>query len=528
MTGTKRAATSPGFTLERIIEPSALHSANGLAFGPDGRLYVASVMGESIFALDIKTGVAEVAAPPFAGEADDLVFTPRGDMIWTALLEGVVRVRRANGAIEDLATDIPAVNSIALTRDKTRLFVGQVFKAEGLWEIDLTGQKPPRLVAEKTGGLNACQFGPDGQLYAPSWERGAVVRVDPDTGAMTTLAEGFPFPVAVQFDRHDRLYVVDAATGELSALDPQGERYIPRLVARMATGLDNVVFGPGNLAYVTNMVDNAVYEVDPATGAVRTLTSGRLGFPRALALTAGPDGEVLHIADGCAYRTLDTRTLELRDVARACASTIRLPTGIAASQEQVLLVCESFDTVQLFNRQGTPIRDIGELTQPSAALLLADGDLLVAEPSSGSLLRIRGEVRTTLAEGLVQPSGLADAEDGTVLVAESGTGRVLRVKLEDGAVSVLAQGFSKLRVVAVGASGLIAALDVDGGKVLILDGATGRAMQVATDMPVGYLREPYPRSGGLAVGSDDTIYVAADVENAIYRIKRAGPSAADV
>ncbi len=192
----------------------------------------------------------------------------------------------------------------------------------------------------------------------------------------------------------------------------------------------------------------------------------------------------------------------------------------------MLLVCEPFDTVQLFDRQGTPIRDISELIQPSAALLLDDGDLLVAEPSSGSLLRIRGEARTTLATGLVQPSGLADAGDGTVLVAEAGTGRVLRVKLDDGEVSVLAQGFSKVRAVAVGASGLIAVLDVDGGKVLTLDGRTGQATEVARDMAVGYLRERYPRSGGLAVGSDDAIYVAADLENAIHRIKRLEQSAA--
>ncbi len=516
-------AAAPGYALERIVEPSALHSANGLAFGPDGRLYVASVMGESIFALDLRTGAVEVAVAPFGGEADDLLFTPDGEMIWTGLLEGVVRVRRPNGSIQDLATGIPAANSIALTRDSRRLFVGQVFMAEGLWEIDLAGAGPPRLVAGKTGGLNAAQFGPDGLLYAPSWERGQVVRVDPDNGDITPLAEGFTFPVAVRFDGRDQLYVLDAATGELSALDKVDDRYVRRLVARMATGLDNFTFGANGLAYVSNMVDNAIYEVDPSTGAVRTLVSGQLGFPRALALTADPGGDVLHIADGCAYRTLDTRTLEISDVARACASTIRLPTGISVRNEQVLLVCESFNTVQLFGRRGEPIRDVGELTQPSAGLLLDDGSFLVAEPASGSLLRVRGEARSVLATGLQQPAGLADNLDGTVLVAESGTGRVLRVTLA-GEVSVFAEGFGALRAVAVGASGLFAALDLDGGKVLTRDPRTGRSDVVAHDLPVGYLREPFPRSGGLAVGSDDTIYVSADRENAIYRIRRADPA----
>ncbi len=522
MTERTIACASSGYALEQIVEGSGFHSANGLAFGPDGRLYVASVMGESIFALDLKTRTIEVEVPPSPGEADDLVFTPDGDMIWTGLLEGIVRVRRKDGSIEDLASGIPAVNSIALTRDDKRLFVGQVFLAEGLFEIDLAGAKPPRLVAERTGGLNAGHFGPDGQLYAPSWERGQVVKVDPDNGAITALAEGFKFPVAVRFDARDQLYVLDAATGELSALDAHGEHYIPRVVARMPTGLDNFMFGANGFAYVTNMVDNAIYEVDPSTGKVRTLVSGRLGFPRALALTADPGGDVLHIADGCAYRTLDTGTLEIRDVARACASTIRLPTGISVRDKDVLLVCESFNTVQLFDRQGEPVRDVGELTQPSAGLLLDDGSFLVAEPASGSLLRIKGEDRSALATGLKQPTGLADAGDGTVLVAESGTGRILRIDRESGDVSVLAQGFVALRTVAVGASGLIAALDVDGGKVLTIDPYTGRSTVVARDLAVGYLREPYPRSGGLAIGSDDTIYVAADRDNAIYRVRRTG------
>ena len=520
MTEHTRAVASLGYSIEKIVEGSGFHSANGLAFGPDGRLYVASVMGESIFAFDLTAGTIEVAVPPFPGEADDLIFMPNGEMIWTGLLEGVVRIRRTDGAIQDLVSGIPAVNSIALTRDKKRLFVGQVFLAEGLFEIDLAGAKPPRLVAEKTGGLNAAQFGPDGQLYAPSWARGQVVRVDPDSGEVIALAEGFKFPVAVRFDDRDQLYVLDAATGELSALEADGGRYFPRLIARMPTGLDNFVFGSNGLAYVTNMVDNAVYEVDPTTGTVRTLVSGRLGFPRALALTADPGGDILHIADGCAYRTLDTRTLQIHDVARACASTIRLPTGISVTDKDVLLVCESFNTVQLFDRQGAPVRDVGDFTQPSAAVLLDDTSFLVAEPASGSLVRVQGDARNALATGLQQPTGLADAGNGTVLVAESGNGRVLGIGLADGEVRVLADGFTALRTVATGASGLIAALDVAGGKVLTLDPCTGRSTVVAQDLPVGYLREPYPRSGGLAIGSDDTIYVAADQENAIYRIRR--------
>lgn len=78
---TPEPMASQGYVIEQIVGGSRLHSANGLAFGPDGRLFIASVLGESLFALDIATGHVEVVVAPFAGESDDLLFTPDGDMI---------------------------------------------------------------------------------------------------------------------------------------------------------------------------------------------------------------------------------------------------------------------------------------------------------------------------------------------------------------------------------------------------------------------------------------------------------------
>ena len=110
-------AAALGYAVERIVDGSGFHTANGVAFGPDGRLYAASVLGESIFALDLATGAIETVVGPFAGESDDLVFTQAGDLIWTALLEGAVRMRTADGRMRDLATGLDGANSIALTRD---------------------------------------------------------------------------------------------------------------------------------------------------------------------------------------------------------------------------------------------------------------------------------------------------------------------------------------------------------------------------------------------------------------------------
>ena len=351
------------------------------------------------------------------------------------------------------------------------------------------------------------------------------MRIDPDSGATTVLADGFIKPGAVRFDARDQLYVLDDATGELFALDPVGTTYERRSIAKLATSTDNFIFGPIGFAYVSNMVDNSIHEVDCATGAVRVVIEGKLGFPRALALTTDKDGDLLHIADSCAYRTLHTRSLEIRDIARAVASEVKFPTAISATDGGVLLAGEAFGVVQLFDRHGKHVRDVEDFVQPSAALLrdvgglLTPASFLVAEPEAGRILHVKGDDRSVLVKGLHNPVGLADAGDGAILVAESKTGRLLRVTLSDGAMTVVAEGLGLLRAVAVGASSLIAVLDVQGGRVLTIEPQAGRATLVAEGLAVGYLTEPYPRSGGIAVGSDDAIYVAADRENAIYRIR---------
>lgn len=516
-------SAAPGYAVARIVDGCGFHTANGVAFGADGRLYAASVLGESIFALDLATGTIETAVGPFVGESDDLVFTDGGDLIWTALLEGVVRMRTADGRVRDLAAGLPGANSIALTRDGKRLFIGQVFMGEGLWEIDLCGVAPPRLVADHTGGLNAFQFGPDGMIYAPSWEHGEVVRVDPDSGATTVLAKGFGKPGAVRFDSGERLYVLDDATGELFALDEQRPLWTRRLVARLATGTDNFAVGPGNLMYVSSMIDNSIHEVDPRDGAVRAVVAGGLGFPRAMALSAGPEGERLHLADSCAYRVINPRTGAVTDVARAVATPLKFPTSVSVGPQHVVLTGEVFGVVQLLDWDGNFVRDVDGFEQPSAAVELADGSLIVAEPIAGRITQVSGDERRVMATDLHHPAALADASDGAIYVGESGRGRLLRIATADGAVSEVARGLGAIRAVAVAPGGAVAVLDADAGSVTLVGPGAART-ELVRDMPVGYLREPYPRSGGLAVGADGTVYVAADVENAIYRVTRVAAS----
>src|SRR5215831_9916075 len=160
---------SNGYKVEQLVKPSVFHGVHGLTFDAKGTLYAGSVVGESIYRVDINTGKAEVVIGPPEGMADDLVFGPDGTLVWTAINQSVVRARKGNGPIRVIGEKLPGANSIAFRPSDGRLFMGQVFAGDGLWELDPTGAKPPRNILKDIGGLNGFDFGPDGWIYGPLW-----------------------------------------------------------------------------------------------------------------------------------------------------------------------------------------------------------------------------------------------------------------------------------------------------------------------------------------------------------------------
>jgi len=113
-----------------------------------------------------------------------------------------------------------------------------------------------------------------------------------------------------------------------------------------------------------------------------------------------------------------------------------------------------------------------------------DGALYVTE-AAGKLTRIPLDASAPLraiAEGLALPEGLAQTPWGSFIVAESAARRLVEI-----------------------------------------DPANGSRRTVAENLPIGLaagpgLPPPYVVTG-VAVGGDGSIYVAADRNNAIYRIR---------
>jgi glutamine cyclotransferase len=63
-------------------------------------------------------------------------------------------------------------------------------------------------------------FGPDGSIYAPRWTEGTIVRVDPEIGELTTIADSSASVYsAVKFDADGNLYAVEAYPAHVVEVD---------------------------------------------------------------------------------------------------------------------------------------------------------------------------------------------------------------------------------------------------------------------------------------------------------------------
>ena len=208
----------PGYRIQPLMPKTEVNGFNGLAFDSQGNLYGGVVQGSTTYKIDKETGEISTFILPPEGGADDLVFEPGGRVFWTAFFLGKVFARGADGKIVTLAEGLPGANAIARSKDG-RVFFTQVFMGDALWELDLSGQKKNRKIAEKLGGLNAFQVHTDGFIYGPRWFKGDVVKINIETGEVTTVADGFQIPAAVKFDSKGNLYVIDNKAGELIRVD---------------------------------------------------------------------------------------------------------------------------------------------------------------------------------------------------------------------------------------------------------------------------------------------------------------------
>jgi sugar lactone lactonase YvrE len=519
-------ASAQGYEVTQLVPGSAFHGVHGLGIDKAGRMFAGSVAGAALYEVDLDHGTAKIAIPTPEGMADDIAFAPDGTMAWTGFLTGDLYSRKGDGPIKKLASGLPGINSLAYRKDG-RLYATTVFLGDTLYEIDVDGAKPPRMIMEKLGGLNGFEFGPDDLLYGPLWFKGQVVKVDVDKAELTMVADGFKTPAAVNFDSKGNLWVVDAALGQLVRVDPKtGAK---KVVAQLKPSLDNLAIDDKDRIFVSNMADNGIQQVDPETGAAKQVISGKLALPGGIAVVTDGNKDTIYVADVFAYRTVDGTTGEVSEPARmhAAGVTLEYPMSATAKGDEVMLSSWFTGTVQVLDRKSGATKEMmHDFKAPHDAIRLGDGSILVNELGSKSLVRATGEHgkdRSVLIGDLEGPVGLVAGSNGEVFVTEAFAGQVSKVE-SNGEKTVVAKDLKMPEGIARAPDGKLIVAEVGAKRIIQIDPQSGTVTEIAGNLPIGLVGAPggLPTNipTGVGVGASGTIYFSSDIENSIYRVAK--------
>lgn len=511
---------------EVLVPGSSFHGVHGLAIDAQGRLLAGTVVGSEMWEVDRNTGAAKVFIPAPEGEADDIAVGPKGELAWTSYTQGILRYRENDTApIRELAKDLPGINSVAFDKRTGKLYASQVFYADALWEIDVAGKNPPRLIKKDLGGFNGFEVGPDGRLYGPLWFKGQAVKINPSNGNVTVLNTAFKTPAAANLDAKLNLWVVDTQSGVLSKIELANAKRTD--VKTLAPSLDNLALAPDGTIYVSNMADNSIVSFNPANGELKTLLIGKLAVPTGIKL----DGDTLYVADVFAFRAVDTKTGDVKDVYRAHAagSKLEYPGAVGVGGKLIALASFSTNSVQLLDRATQKdVETLHGFKAPSDAIPMEDGSLLVLELGTGSLLRASGDKyaeRNVIAKELVGPTQMILGKDGAVYVTEA-AGRITRIEPSTGAKAVVVEGLAMPEGLAETPWGTIVVAESQAKRATEIDPKTGAKNVVAENLPIGMPGRaglpPAYLATGVAVGADGTVYVSSDLNNSILKIKPKG------
>ncbi len=527
--------TTAPYLTQILVPGSHFHGVHGLAFDRDDQLYAGSVVGQSIYKVEIFSGEVEVNVAPPKGMADDIAFGPDGSMAWTSYLTGQVFGRTKPGEpIRELANNLPGINSLAFTKDG-KLFAAQVFLADALWEIDTSALKPDapkteippksaRKVLENLGGLNGFEFGPDGLLYGPLWFKGTVVKIDVDKKTVTDVATGFKIPAAVNFSSAGDLYVVDTALGQVVKVDVNtGQK---TLIATVKPSIDNLAIDSRDRIFITNMADNGIYLIDKDTGQSRTVVEGKLSIPGDIAVFSDKGSETLYVADVFAYRSADGMTGEVKTLLRMQADQLEYPFGVSVNAKHVLLSSWFTNSVEVVDRiTGKPLDMMHDFKTPTDTLELDDGSILVLEMATGSLTKVKGpggKDRSVVAKDLSGPVAMTSAGPGAVYVSEIGSGSIVRIDLAKGTKTTVVTNLKSPEGLDVAPDGRIVVAEVGARRVVAIDPKNGTLTVLAGNLAIGLdgfkVGPPQYVPTGVAVGKSGAVYVSSDIKNAIYKL----------
>jgi sugar lactone lactonase YvrE len=465
----------PNYKFVRIVKDTLFPGCNGATIGMDGALYVVHTGNSSTTRIDLKTMKATDFVPPYGGTfiTDDITSDDKGNFYSTGTTSAAGEIYRIdkNGIKTVIARGISGANGIQYNKRTGRLFISECFWGNRVFELDPTGVKEPRLLVKENliAVPEGFDFDPDtNDLIIPDLGTGKIVRVHPDTGNVTVIAEKFAGPVALKVGPDKMAYIVELGGGGVYRLSLDGQKR--EKLAQLPPGLDNLAITPEGRLFVTHYWDATVYEV-ATDGSGKT----KMLFPK------GPNqingvvvkNDRILVSDAIMIRSVEKDHYVYTKINAWAAHGMPLPLGLADGPgDQVFWPDWVNNAIAIGDPAKGEFKAIaGGLNRPVAVVMSkTEPKIYVAEYAAGQITEVSltDGAKKALATGLEGPLGLAII-DNTLYVAEAKPGRISKVDLASGNKEVFLSGVV----------GKVGALANDGaGNLLALDSASGRLFRI--------------------------------------------------
>ena len=516
------AVSNGGPTVEIFVPGSVMQAVEGIDMGPDGMIYGTSIHAQAVYRIDPASGLVSVAVAAPYGESDDVAVGPAGSPVegvlaWTAQRSGEIRIQRPGGMPEVLMPDAPRVNPIAFNPDG-RLFTAQSSTDnDEIWELDVIGDNPPRLVSRGQGRTNGFGFGPDGRLYSPHFGDDGLFAIDVDEGTVEVIATGVGTTAAVKVDAKGGVWSVDYTTGDVWLTDMEtGESEI---VVSFPEPLDNLTIDKDGIIYLADLAVSGIIAFNPENKESWVVTTGSFTVPLGMTVTTFNGKESILITDPFGYRFMDptsgeiTREPEMWGTGSSSAA--------AANQDFIVTTYSDYGRIRKIDRtDNSTVATSTALSSPRGVVLTSGGEAIIADADGNRLVRLIGEDVEEVAGGLNEPVAVLLESDTSVLVTEVASGTISRVDLSSGARTEIVSGLHDPLGIARLSDGRIVVLEPGLGTVTAIDLATGERSELAHGLPISLDALDLPENTplGIAITADDTIYVSCGGDNSIVKI----------